>query len=224
MSAEEQRNNLSDAAETRALWEEIFTEDSASFLDYYYSVKTRDNRLQMLRTDGKLTAMIHWNPYPVRICGSEADSCYLVAVATKKEYRHRGQMASLLKAGLRDCAKAQIPLVWLMPADPAIYEPFDFRYIYEKCEGEWPQQEASVRVFGGCSRPEVLRDSLKICPLRPEEYGEAAVFLNRELERRYTVYTKRTPEYLAVMEAETQTEDGHAAAIFSSGELVGVFS
>ena len=118
MNVEIQRNHPSDAADTRALWEEIFTEDSAAFLDYYYSVKTKDNQLQTIRTDGVLTAMIHWNPYPIRICGSEADSCYLVAVATKKEYRHRGQMASLLKAGLRDCAKAQIPLVWLMPGRP----------------------------------------------------------------------------------------------------------
>ena len=228
MSVEIQRNHPSDAADTRALWEEIFTEDSAAFLDYYYSVKTKDNQLQTIRTDGVLTAMIHWNPYPIRICGSEADSCYLVAVATKKEYRHRGQMASLLKAGLRDCAKAQIPLVWLMPADPAIYEPFDFRYIYEKCEGKWPQSEVSVQASGGCSRQEVFpdsfRNSLEIRPLHPEEYAEAAAFLNRELERRYQVYTKRTPEYLAVTEAETQTEDGHAAGIFSFGALVGVFS
>ena len=38
MNVEIQRNHPSDAADTRALWEEIFTEDSAAFLDYYYSV------------------------------------------------------------------------------------------------------------------------------------------------------------------------------------------
>lgn len=65
MNVEIQRNHPSDAADTRALWEEIFTEDSAAFLDYYYSVKTKDNQLQTIRTDGVLTAMIHWNPYPI---------------------------------------------------------------------------------------------------------------------------------------------------------------
>lgn len=70
MNVEIRRNHPSDAADTRALWEEIFTEDSAAFLDYYYSVKTKDNQLQTIRTDGVLTAMIHWNPYPIRICGS----------------------------------------------------------------------------------------------------------------------------------------------------------
>ena len=40
MNVEIRRNHPSDAADTRALWEEIFTEDSAAFLDYYYTVKT----------------------------------------------------------------------------------------------------------------------------------------------------------------------------------------
>ena len=35
MNAEIQRNHPSDAADTRALWEEIFTEDSAAFLDTF---------------------------------------------------------------------------------------------------------------------------------------------------------------------------------------------
>ena len=35
MSVEIQRNHPSDAADTRALWEEIFTEDSAAFLDTF---------------------------------------------------------------------------------------------------------------------------------------------------------------------------------------------
>ena len=28
---------------TRALWEEVFSEDTREFLDYYYFIKTRDN-------------------------------------------------------------------------------------------------------------------------------------------------------------------------------------
>ena len=30
---------------TRKLWEEIFCEDSKKFLDYYYSVKTKENEI-----------------------------------------------------------------------------------------------------------------------------------------------------------------------------------
>ena len=226
---------------TRALWEEIFPEDTKEFLDYYYSVKTADNRVQMRHTDGMITAMIHWNPYPVRICGNREDSCYLVAVATKKEFRHQGQMAGLLQEGLRRCAAQQIPFVWLMPADPAIYEPFDFRYIYSKSEGEWPPESESGEKCFAVSEPENkssaesepeeknMQDSqqeekLRIRILHPEEYQEAAAFLNRELAHRYDVYTERTASYLSVTEAETQTEDGHAAAIFFSGAMVGIFS
>ena len=34
---------------TRRLWEEIFTEDTEAFLDYYYSIKTAENET-FLRT------------------------------------------------------------------------------------------------------------------------------------------------------------------------------
>lgn len=30
-------------AKTRALWEEVFSEDTKAFLDYYYFIKTREN-------------------------------------------------------------------------------------------------------------------------------------------------------------------------------------
>ena len=29
---------------TRKLWEEVFTEDTKAFLDYYYFIKTKENR------------------------------------------------------------------------------------------------------------------------------------------------------------------------------------
>ena len=33
---------------TRALWEEVFSEDTREFLDYYYFIKTRDNDIYVI--------------------------------------------------------------------------------------------------------------------------------------------------------------------------------
>ena len=38
---------------TRKLWEEIFTEDTPEFLDYYYSVKAKDNEIYVIE-DGHI--------------------------------------------------------------------------------------------------------------------------------------------------------------------------
>ena len=52
---------------------------------------------------------------------------YLVAVATKVTFRHRGLMRALLTKALRDMEEQERPFTFLMPADEAIYTPFDFR-------------------------------------------------------------------------------------------------
>ena len=52
---------------TRELWEEIFTEDTKEFLDYYYSVKTKENEIYVIEDEGKIVSMLHLNPYQMRI-------------------------------------------------------------------------------------------------------------------------------------------------------------
>ena len=75
---------------TRRLWEEVFTEDSRAFLDYYYYIKTRDNQIHVIEEDGDICSMLQLNPYKVIVEGGEFPSAYVVAVATKAEYRRRG--------------------------------------------------------------------------------------------------------------------------------------
>ena len=48
---------------TRALYEEVFSEDSRSFVDYYYTEKTRDNQIYVVEEEGEIQAMLHLNPY-----------------------------------------------------------------------------------------------------------------------------------------------------------------
>ena len=86
----------------RPLYEEVFTEDSKGFVDYYFSEKTRDNDIYVVEEDGEICAMLHLNPYTLMVNGVEKQAHYIVAVATRKEYRGRGFMAALLRRALQD--------------------------------------------------------------------------------------------------------------------------
>ena len=117
---------------TRALYEEVFSEDSRSFVDYYYTEKTRDNQIYVVEEAGEIQAMLHLNPYTLMVNGSRKAAHYIVAVATRKEYRGRGYMAALLKQALTDMYQAGESFTFLMPAAEAIYLPHDFRTVYEQ--------------------------------------------------------------------------------------------
>lgn len=112
---------------SRALYEEVFVEDEAAFVDAYYAVKTVDNQILAAIEEGNILAMLHRNPYTFRLRGKCMAADYLVAVATRRPYRHQGLMRRLLTRALRDMAKEKQPFAFLMPADEAIYLPFDFR-------------------------------------------------------------------------------------------------
>ena len=62
----------------------------------------------------------------------EQEIYYIVGVATKEKYRHRGYMDRILKAALSFIRKKEQPFAFLMPANPNIYLPYQFTYIYDK--------------------------------------------------------------------------------------------
>lgn len=127
---------------TRDLWEEVFSEDTHRFLDYYYSRKAERN-IGYVIGEKPYAAMMFRTPYNLQVNGAQREISYLVAVATRKEFRHKGYMTALLMKSFREMYTQKNPFTFLMPANPAIYEPFDFSYIYEreifKIEEEWVQ-------------------------------------------------------------------------------------
>lgn len=116
---------------TRSLWEEVFYEDSVEFTDYYFKCKAEDN-IGYVIGEEPYNAMMFCTPYKVQIGQEQKELSYIVGVATRKEYRHRGYMSALLKSAFTEMYQKKQPFTFLMPASPAIYEPFDFRYIYER--------------------------------------------------------------------------------------------
>lgn len=124
--------NQTEKEKTRLLYEEVFSEDSSAFVDYYYTEKIKDNIIYGAVEDQKLQAMLHLNPYLLSVNGSERRVNYIVAVATREAYRRRGYMAALLKYALKDMYKNGETFTFLMPASENIYLPYDFRTVYEQ--------------------------------------------------------------------------------------------
>lgn len=165
---------------TKILYQTVFSEDSQRFVDYYYKYKTRDNQIYALREDGQYVSMLHLNPYTMIVNGYEVRSNYIVAVATLKDYRHRGYMRMLLETALRQMAADRMPFTFLMPASESIYTPFDFVWIS-------PFTELPMRV------------------VHLDADGQ-----NRYLAARYQMFCKRDARYMENLEAEHLAEAGEA--------------
>ena len=112
---------------SRALYDEVFVEDADAFSELYYQIKAQDNQILVAEDNGAIVSMLHRNPYTFRFRGTSIPAEYIVAVATKVTYRHQGLMRELLTKALRDMYADGRPFTFLMPADEAIYTPFDFR-------------------------------------------------------------------------------------------------
>ncbi|MGN0335488.1 MAG: GNAT family N-acetyltransferase [Lachnospiraceae bacterium] len=123
---------------SRKLYEEAFPEDPEEFVDYYYGCHTKDNQILVLEQNGKICSMLHLNPYTQVVNGHEVSAYYYVAVATAEDCRHQGMMRKLIYRSLRDIRKQEQPYTYLMPANRAIYEPFDFRIVYEQKRVDLP--------------------------------------------------------------------------------------
>lgn len=164
--------------DTRGLYETVFSEDSRKFVDFYYTYKTRDNEILALEQDGQIVSMLHLNPYRMIVNGYETKSNYIVAVATREDYRHRSCMRMLLKKALRDMAAQGMPFAFLMPASERIYSPFDFVWI-----GAYTELPERVRRMDADDQ-------------------------NRYLAARYQMFCKRDARYMENGQAERAAEEG----------------
>lgn len=187
--------------ECRSLWEKIFAEDSSSFLDYYDRWKYTDNECYGIYAGDTLISMVQLNPYRMEVrpggtSGHTVESRYIIAVATREEYRHRGLMRRLLHRSLEDMRKKNMPFVFLMPASEAIYYPFGFRFFYEMNTGRLKTEEPVP-----CSRLKARLAEASDIP--------ALVRLAEKLQDgQFDFYTKRDNHYFEMLFDELASEGG----------------
>ena len=149
---------------SEALYREAFPEDKDAFVEYYYSYVTKNNRILVMEQAEKVCSMLHLNPYRLSVNGTEVDAYYYVAVATREDCRHQGMMRKLLHKSLNDIHEEGHPFTYLMPANRAIYEPFDFRIVYQQKKVELPLEPGKAN--------EKMAEMFDVYTLRDDWYVE----------------------------------------------------
>lgn len=197
--------------QSRQLWEEIFTEDSEEFLDYYYTEKVKDNQILGSFDKGKLVSMLHLNPYRLCVGQYEIASEYIVAVATKKEYRHQGRMAELLHQALLEAGKEGSPFVFLMPAKEDIYKPFDFVTVYERKDYCVTKQMLSEFTATKKAKTSVVIEEISERTseqVRSASIRELIKYSQNRLQEHYQVFAKRDWQYYTGLLKEQISQQG----------------
>lgn len=196
-------------ADTIPLWKACFTEDSDGFVKYYYTEKTKDNRILAKRADGKVLSMVHYNPYRIRMQEREMELDYLVAVSTDPEHRRKGYFREMFQKMLKDQTGEGKPITYLVPVNPEVYAPMGFTFI-----GNIPMYELKLATIQELRR-EVCRDI-------PEDCEKAAACMEQWMAARYEMHTRRDAAYVSRLLKELASEGGHMDFLYGKGHMADV--
>ena len=184
---------------TKALYREIFPEDTEAFLDFYY--KERPKRILAMEEDGQIIAMLHLNPFLLSFFGKEITASYIYAVATKKEKRRQGIMGELLRYAFQLSKEEGEVFCILIPVAESIYSPYGFRTV-AKLSKEESEAEEGINVLYAVPTKALLERRKKEALLDSEEDAlpENPVLmmkiLNKPLFLSYTGYPDESEEEL----------------------------
>lgn len=184
---------------TKALYREIFPEDTEAFLDFYY--KERPKRILAMEEDGQIIAMLHLNPFLLSFFGKEITASYIYAVATKKEKRRQGIMGELLRYAFQLLKEEGEAFCILIPVAESIYSPYGFRTV-AKLSKEESEAEEGINVLYAVPTKALLERRKKEALLDSEEDAlpENPVLmmkiLNKPLFLSYTGYPDESEEEL----------------------------
>lgn len=184
---------------TKALYREIFPEDTEEFLDFYY--KERPKRILAMEEEGQIIAMLHLNPFLLSFFGKEITASYIYAVATKKEKRRQGIMGELLRYAFQLLKEEGEVFCILIPVAESIYSPYGFRTV-TKLALEESEPEEGINVLYAVPTKALLERRKKEALLDSEEDAlpENPVLmmkiLNKPLFLSYTGYPDESEEEL----------------------------
>lgn len=206
---------------TKPLWEEVFSEDSQAFTDYYFSRKATKNITFVCKYLGTIVSMIHMTPYNMCVKGEIIPTFYIVGAATKEEHRHRGLMATLLQEVFTYAGEVKSPFVFLMPADPAIYEPFGFSYIYARPEYDVPISMLAPTVYISKKPKDGFCVKFINASISKSDLCKLASFANNTLSQQVDYYIFRTEDYFDTLLAELQSQHGGIYLFKKEEDIVG---
>lgn len=212
--------NKEECKKAKSLWEEVFFEDSVQFTDYYFKYKAEKNTGYVIG-QAPYNAMVFRTPYPLQIGKIQREISYLVGVATRKECRHRGYMRTLLMHSFEEMYQEKMPFTFLMPANPAIYEPFDFKYIYERDIWQLRDPEKEIETMGipGLYSIQNFRKKFPKIPI----LKLLAEFANGYLKEHYNIYVHRDISYYEMQLKELEAQNGDIYVLWEEEKIKAFF-
>lgn len=198
------------------MYQKIF-EDPEQFAQYYFKEVYASNQVLLARQDNRMLGMIHLNPYHIRVGNKIYKLNYIVAVAVWKEYRRQGIMAAMLKRCLNDMYEKKQPFTYLMPANRAYYEPFQFTFVMDWEESMIENSDSDMDII-----PE-SHNNVRIVIAQEDDYKQISMFLKQFMQR-YRIYTIPDMQYLKRLSKESQSGDGNLMMYYEDEELQGIFS
>lgn len=196
----------SEHIKTKSLYKEVFSTDSEGFVDYYYTEKIKDNQIYVMEEYEEIIGMLHLNPYTLKVNGLDKETNYIVAVATKEEYRKQGIMRKLLTKALNDMYEEHQTFTFLMPAAESIYLPYDFRTVYEQNHAYYDTEHEGK--------------GFDIQELKAKECEELAFSMNQFLAAYYQVYANRSKEYFERLKKEYESDGAKLMLYRKDGNIV----
>lgn len=193
---------------TRKLWEEVFEEDTKEFLDYYYENIATENTIYTIEDK----SMLHLNPYSVNIGETQHIVNYIVAVATKKEFRKQGLMKKILLCAINDMYNNKEPFTFLMPAAESIYTPYGFVNI------------STQKSYILCKEKDLysqLKNGYKFEYLNVKNIPDLLLFSNKILEKTYKIYTERNIAYYEKLIKEQEVQNGGILLLKKENNILG---
>ena len=217
---------------TRSLWKEVFYEDSVQFTDYYFEHKAKLN-IGYVIGEFPYHAMLVRTPYMLHIGDEIREISYIVGVATRKEFRKKGYMRCLLQHSFQEMYQEKQPFTFLMSANPAIYEPFDFRYVYTRDQWKIKDSQSDLKaaeIFNyktatNKTRLEGIYTVSQLCQKMPQLpiFEMLAEYANAILKERYSIYVHRDVAYYKRQLEEIKAQNGDIYVSFEKGRIEGFY-
>lgn len=140
-------NDIDSKLKTRPLYEECFDEGEDDYIDYYYKTIIKRNEIVVVEDGDKIASMIHLNPYTYNIDGKLQNIHYLVAIATEKEYRHKGMITMAMNKAIEYLKSLNEPFCYLVPENSKLelmYSKFGFRKVCKFTLDKFSNQEYNI--------------------------------------------------------------------------------
>lgn len=105
----------------KELWKLCF-DDSDEFVEMYFRLRYTNETTMYLQSGNMIVSSLQMPCYPLTFEGNEIQAAYISGACTHPDFRGKGVMAQLLAESFSRMVQKNIPVSFLIPANPGLYD------------------------------------------------------------------------------------------------------